>query len=131
MANRAFAFSAGGAIPTGFSDNGDLIWETSQGSAAVSLAPTGPEGYVYWGGPDETTWPWIVAYANSAVTHTGANSVASNVQFWGAANDSKMTDLGDYIATLGYAGLDPESFADASAAETAINAAQGFHVIRA
>ena len=130
MANRAFAYSAGGAIPTGFSDNGDLIWETSQGSAAVSLAPDGPEGYVYWGGPDETTWPWIVAYSDSSVNHTGANSVASNVQFWGAANDSKMTDLGDYISTLGYAGLDPESFADASAAQVAISNAPNFAVIR-
>ncbi|MBT5975701.1 MAG: hypothetical protein HOG64_08350, partial [Flavobacteriaceae bacterium] len=84
MANRAFAYSAGGAIPTGFSDNAGLIWETSIGSAEVELGPSdgGPEGYVYWGGPDETTYPYIVAYANNAVTHTGANSVASNVQFW-------------------------------------------------
>ena len=130
MANRAFAYQDGN-VPTGFSDNNGLIWETTQGSAGVSLAPTGPEGYVYWGGPDETTWPWIVAYANDAVSHTGANGVDAKVQFWGAANDSKMVDLGDYIATLGYTGLDPESFADASAAETAINAAPGFHVIRA
>ena len=130
MANRAFAFSEGGAIPDGFSDNGDLIWETSQGSAAVSLAPDGPEGYVYWGGPDETTYPYIVAYASNAVNHTGANSVNSKVQFWGAVSDGKMIDLGDYLSTLGYSGLDPDSFGSADEAANAIDAAPDFHVIR-
>ena len=132
MANRAFAYSNGGAIPTGFSDNAGLIWETSQGSATRELGPSsgGPEGYVYWGGPDETTYPWIVAYANASVNHTGANSVNSKVQFWGAVSDGKMIDLGDYLSTLGYSGLDPDSFGSADEAANAIDAAPDFHVIR-
>tara|TARA_R110000803_G_C11769469_1_gene295061 strand:+ start:120 stop:536 length:417 start_codon:yes stop_codon:yes gene_type:complete len=122
---RAFAWLEGSVPASGFSENANLIWETSIGSAGVSLAPDGPGGNVYWPGPDETTGQkgvYMIAYANNgSPTHTGANSVASHIQFWGSDTLSEFLDIATNISNQGYADLDPATFEDVSEVLSAFN----------
>ena len=131
--SRAFAWSGGGTVTTGFTSNGNLIYETSLGSATVELGPSsgGPNGYVYWQGPGETvTDSYIIAYATDPGTHTGANSVASQLQFWAAADATEFTALVTFLSNQGFESFDPITPADSDAALTAINEIPDFHAIR-
>tara|TARA_R110000751_G_scaffold94719_1_gene184911 strand:+ start:81 stop:491 length:411 start_codon:yes stop_codon:yes gene_type:complete len=133
MANRAFAWNTGGSVPTGFSNQGNLIWETSQGSAGVSLAPDGPEGYIYWGGPTEGSGVGtyvLVTAQEGAPTHTGANGEDSNVQFWGAGNETDFSRICKNVTNQGFTDVDPQAvmttFAQVSGFFNAIDGWQAF-----
>ena len=131
--SRAFAWSGGGTVTTGFTANGNLIYETNLGSATVELGPSsgGPNGYVYWQGPGETvTDSYIIAYATDPGSHTGANSVASQLQFWAAADGTEFTALVTFLSNQGFESFNPITPADAAAALTDINDVPDFHAIR-
>tara|TARA_B110000285_G_scaffold40903_1_gene44894 strand:+ start:88 stop:501 length:414 start_codon:yes stop_codon:yes gene_type:complete len=131
--SRAFAWSGGGTVTTGFTANGNLIYETNLGSATVELGPSsgGPNGYVYWQGPGETvTDSYIIAYATDPGSHTGANDVASQLQFWSATNGSNFTTLVTFLSNQGFEFFNPITPADAAAALAAINDIPDFHAIR-
>ena len=131
--SRAFAWSGGGTVTTGFTANGNLIYETNLGSATVELGPSsgGPNDYVYWQGPGETVADsYIIAYATDPGSHTGANSVASQLQFWSATNGSNFTTLVTFLSNQGFEFFNPITPADAAAALAAINDIPDFHAIR-
>ena len=131
--SRAFAWSGGGTVTTGFTEQGNLIYETNLGSATVELGPSsgGPNDYVYWQGPGETVADsYIIAYATDPGSHTGANDVASQLQFWSATNGSNFTTLVTFLSNQGFEFFNPITPADAAAALAAINDIPDFHAIR-
>ena len=133
IVSRAFAWSGGGTVTTGFTAQGNLIYETDLDSATVELGPStgGPNGYVYWQGPRETlTDSYIIAYASNPGTHTGANGVASQLQFWSADDGTEFTALVTFLSNQGFEFFNPITPADAAAALAAINDIPDFHAIR-
>tara|TARA_R110000823_G_C15488562_1_gene451656 strand:+ start:70 stop:486 length:417 start_codon:yes stop_codon:yes gene_type:complete len=133
IVSRAFAWSGGGTVTTGFTAQGNLIYETDLDSATVGLGPStgGPNGYVYWQGPRETlTDSYIIAYASNPGTHTGANGVASQLQFWSADDGTEFTALVTFLSNQGIGNLNPATPADATEALDVINAISDWRAIR-
>ena len=128
--SRAFAVTTG-VVPTGFTqpNAGKLIYETEPGDADTGLT-NGPEGYTYWGGPDEGSGiTWLIAYTDGATdTHTGANSVASKIGFWSATGDSAFIALANNISNQGLTSFSPATFGSAGAALGTMNDVPGMHV---
>ena len=128
--SRAFAFGDA-ATPTGFtkSDNGDLVYETEPGDSDVGLGVggSGPEGYIYWSGPDEALpgRTHMVAYTDGTNTHLDPNNVDSKVGFWAASGDSAFIELADNISRQGLTGFSQQDFASSAAAITAMNQVPG------
>ena len=123
---RAFAWTEGGGTPANFTANEQLIFEDTPGSAGVALGqPGGPEGYTYWPGPDETAGQkgeYMIAFANRTTsTHTGANSVASNMQFWGSDDEAEFKNIATNITNQGFENVDPATFVDTAAILTFYN----------
>ena len=128
MGNRAFAF-LDGSTPDGFSLNGDLIWETSQGSATAALNGD-LQGNVYWGGPEEDTGStnFILAYAATPATHTGANAASSKLQFWQFANDGWVAGA-SAVSQQELGGMEAQTFTSRVDATNTFNGTAGYHVI--
>ena len=121
------AFAQNDTAPTGFTKStlGNLIYETTQGSATVELGPSsgGPGGVVFWSGPNEDNdGDYIVAYApEGGAAHTGANGVSSKVGFWKAGSAEGMIALGEMVSNLGIDGFAPATYASAGDAINGIN----------
>tara|TARA_R110000803_G_scaffold164530_1_gene228236 strand:+ start:93 stop:491 length:399 start_codon:yes stop_codon:yes gene_type:complete len=128
MANRAFAFDDGGT-PDGFTENGGLLWETSQGSATAALNGD-LNGNVYWGGPEEDTGStnMILAYAATPATHTGANAASSKVQFWQFVEADWIAGA-SAVSQQELGGVEAQTFATRDDATNTFNATAGYHVV--
>jgi hypothetical protein len=130
MATRAYAYTDGNYNEvTNFTITGDLLYENSIGASDRDLSiGNGPEGHDYRMGPDEATYNTI-AFAGSAIANplpSGSSpSGVSNLTFFGALKsgnpDENFTILANYVAGLNLNGNLTGGYADAVAAQNAIN----------
>ena len=124
--NRAFAYSTIAAIG-GFTKNGNIVYETSVGSATRELSGS-PEGIIYWGGPDEDTYD-VIGFADASIANPGADGANSKVTFWGSPTGvaADFVKLADYLSGQGI-GISGAPFGSATEAANAINDTSNFFV---
>ena len=136
--SRAFAWSGGGTVTTGFTAKGNLIYETTRGSATVELGSSagGPNGYVYWSGPSENaTLSYIIAYASNPGTHSSAEDVTpstttAKLGFWKAADGTDLVTLVTFLSNQGIGNLNPVTPTNAVEALADINALDDWYAFR-